>query len=295
MTLPFVFASSPAGNVPAVQLDQNYNAVGAMAVTQCTATGTNTVALAQNMNQPTVSAYANYLLFGFQAVATSTASITVNVNTLGALPLFLADGVTQAGNGSLVSGVYYVAAYNLSLNSGGGGFQLIGNNGPLNAVTLLSSQVISSTTPSVSVVDNIGALYSHYIWEIRNLTSITNAVAAYITVQQGGNFIGGTSYTASSLLISSGGVSSHFDNGVARFDVSAGGDPVSSSVPGTLRFEFWQPSLTQNLSCMFNGTFNSLYVNGGGTVGTSAATTGIKLAMSSGNIASCVANLYGIT
>lgn len=147
MTLPTIFANLPTGNSPAALLDTNFNAVAAMGITQCTATGTNTIALTQNSNQPTVSSYVNYLQFGFVAVATTTGSVTINVNSIGAVPAYLYDGTTQASTGNLVSGVYYEVVYNSALNSGAGGFQLL-NTSPVGS--FISSNVAGGSAVSLT-------------------------------------------------------------------------------------------------------------------------------------------------
>jgi hypothetical protein len=123
MALPTVFAASTAPQL--AQLDNDFNAVGAMAVTACTASGTNSISLTPITNQPTVTAYANYQMFSFVAIGNSTGSITMQVNSLGILNFYLQDTVTQGGSADLISGVLYVVAYNSALNTGAGGFQLI--------------------------------------------------------------------------------------------------------------------------------------------------------------------------
>src|SRR5579862_4612338 len=124
MSLPFIFANL-SGNVPAADLDTNFNAVAAMGVTQCTATGTNTIALAQNANQPPMIAYSNYQLYSFVAANSTTGLATVNVNSIGALPLYLPDGVTQVNTGDIPAGAFNIIGYNAALNGNLGGFQLL--------------------------------------------------------------------------------------------------------------------------------------------------------------------------
>lgn len=121
--LPYIFANQ-AGNLPAATLDSNFNAIDAMGITQCTATGTDSIALAQNANQTTVAGYVNYQQFGFVAAGTSAGTVTININAVGAKPLYLPDSVTQAGSGDIRGGVFYVIAYNSALNSALGGFQM---------------------------------------------------------------------------------------------------------------------------------------------------------------------------
>lgn len=126
MALPFVFANLAAGNQPASDLDANFNALGSMAVTFCTATGTNAVSLAQAASQPTVSSYVNGDLFGFVAAATPTGAVTINLNGIGVANLYFADGTTQVTTGGYLVGSYNIIAYNTAANGGLGGFQLLG-------------------------------------------------------------------------------------------------------------------------------------------------------------------------
>lgn len=123
MALPFIFQNL-SGNVPAADLDANFNAIGNMGVYQCGATGTNTIALTLSANQPTLVAYANRLSFGFTAAASSTNLVTANVASIGALNVYNQDG-SQCGENDIISGIYYELVYLTSLNSGAGGFQKI--------------------------------------------------------------------------------------------------------------------------------------------------------------------------
>ncbi len=122
MALPASFSNntSPTG----VQLDQNFAALGAMAVTHCTATGTNTITLSPLSNQPAVAAYTNQQIFDFQAAASSNGSVTVQVGSLSSLPLYLIGGA-QAGSGDITISTPYLIQYLSTLNTGGGGFQIL--------------------------------------------------------------------------------------------------------------------------------------------------------------------------
>lgn len=122
MALPASFSNntSPTG----VQLDNCLLALGAMAVQLCTATGTNTITLTPNANQPTVSAYVSQQFFAFTAVNSSSGPVTLQVLALAALPLYLPGGA-QADNGSITNGTPYLIQYLASLNSGSGGFQIL--------------------------------------------------------------------------------------------------------------------------------------------------------------------------
>lgn len=149
MALPTVFANLTTSPSPLALFDTTFNAVAAMGTTRCTATGTNTIALTQNANQTTLSAYANYLAFSFVALNTTTGAVTVNVNTIGARTLYLQDAVTQATSGNIVAGVYYEIVYNSALNSGAGGFQIIsGNTSAVPALTAFSNSLGSDVALS---------------------------------------------------------------------------------------------------------------------------------------------------
>lgn len=168
------------------------------------------------------------------------------------------------------------------------------------AMVLLSSQIISTSTASVSDTTHITSAYSHYVWEISNLVSVTNDVDAYITVQQGGIFLGGTDY-----VYFGGKSSSAFgsigSSGAAQFNITGAGGAIGTGNPSIIKFEFWNPATAANLAVLWQAMGASdnevlaAYYFSAGNVQNAAATTGIKLVMSSGNIATCTANLYGIT
>lgn len=122
MSLPASFSNntSPTG----VQLDNNFAAVAAMAVWNASATGTNSIALTTTANQPAVSAYTDRQRFQFVGPNNSTGAITIAINSLAALPLYLITG-TQANSGDVASGTPYEIIYLAALNSGGGGFQVV--------------------------------------------------------------------------------------------------------------------------------------------------------------------------
>lgn len=126
MTLPTTFntVSSPATGA---ELDGNFAAVGALGTVQCVATGSNTIVLTPVPGYPAVTAYGlpYPVRFGFTAAGGSTLSVTVQVGSLAALPLYTSNGTSQAGNGSLLSGIYYEIAYVSTYNTGTGGFVLV--------------------------------------------------------------------------------------------------------------------------------------------------------------------------
>lgn len=223
--------------------------------------------------------------------AVTTATINANAVTNAKLATSTANtlaGYDNSGNFNDVS-----IGTGLSLSAGSLSATVTG------AMVLLSSQTIGSSTPSVSVTSGINSSYSHYVWEISNLTSVAGTAQAYINLFQGGAFVTSTSHYYAGFYSTSG---SSF-NGVAgsadtQFNVTGNIISINSSNPGTVRFEFWNPAIAKYSNVSFDTIVsqgNAGYLKAGGVLQTNAITTGIRLIMSTGNIATCTANLYGIT
>lgn len=125
MGLSTLFANLTAAT--GQELDTNFAEVGALTTLQCSATGTNALVLTPAANQPAISAYGlpNPVKFGFTAAATSTGAVTLEVNSLGFLPVYTPNGV-QATVNTLASGTYYEVTYTTgtSYNSGNGAWVL---------------------------------------------------------------------------------------------------------------------------------------------------------------------------
>lgn len=167
MALPASFSNntSPTG----VQLDNNFAAVANMAIWNETATGTNIIALTSTANQPAVSAYIDRQRFQFIGPNNSSGSVTVAVDSLAALPLYLITGV-QAASGDITSGTPYEIIYLAALNSGGGGFQIFSavpsssavaqSNGLVHGLSIFNNSGTPSTkidmTASYSVLVTTG-------------------------------------------------------------------------------------------------------------------------------------------
>lgn len=119
MVLP-VFNTTPDSGL---SLDQALGYIAAMGVTNCTATGVNTITLAPAANQPAVGTYVNNARFDFVATGNSSGTVTLQVGVLTLLPLYKPGG-SQAGSGDVVSGAYYAVIFLQALNGGLGGFQI---------------------------------------------------------------------------------------------------------------------------------------------------------------------------
>lgn len=168
MAYPTIFNSLASGAQPLSLFDTMFSVLGTMAVVQCTASGTNTIALAPNTNMPTQAAYATDQLYGFIAANTTTGAITINVSSLGAKNLYKIDGVTQAGSDDILSGSYYMVVYNAALNSAAGGFQIASSSGSLFVPPPQGRLTLTSNTPilTADATAQTSIYYTPYIGNV---------------------------------------------------------------------------------------------------------------------------------
>ncbi len=201
-----------------------------------------------------------------------------------------ANIVTAAGDRALFRGIDGTNVECLAYVRANGQ-ALAGSSGRV----VLNAQAISSSTASVSVT--LPAGYTHYVWEISNLTPASSAVDAYVTVKQGGAYVAGTAYNSDGFLSSGGSVSNIRDNGAAKFVVTGAYGGISTTYPSTVVFECWNPASALGLVVAFETiqaqNTTSGYTKGGGQVNVAAATTDLKMILNGVNIATCTAVLYG--
>lgn len=152
MALPTSFAN--ATTATGQQLDNNFQAVGALVTVQCTAIGTNAITLTPAANAPAVTAYnlPYPVKFGFVGFTTSTGSVTLQVGSLASLPVYTPTGA-QAAGGDIVAGFYYEVAFVVAstYNSGNGAW-VITNPLPLAG----SSPVDLGETRGLIIANNSG-------------------------------------------------------------------------------------------------------------------------------------------
>lgn len=126
-----VFSTLAAGNQALALFDTLSGQIAINVIAKCGASGTNAIVLTTDAtNGPTISALVTGQHVSFLAAATSTAAVTINLSTFGALKAFAQDGTTQLGSGDVVSGCEYVFGYNLALDGGAGGWQLVNSPAP---------------------------------------------------------------------------------------------------------------------------------------------------------------------
>lgn len=144
MPLPVIFGNSLTNTLSS--LDTNFAAVGQMGVLPCTITGTNAITLTPNANTPTVGSYSNYQCFSGIIANTNTGATTAQVGALAAKKVYLdaQGGPVQASGGELVAQNYAIFAYDSALDSGNGGFHVIGQ--------LPASEILDQITTSQGAI-----------------------------------------------------------------------------------------------------------------------------------------------
>lgn len=164
-----------------------------------TATGTNAIALTTATTWTPITAYADGQIIMFPVPNTTNGAVTLNINTIGALPLYLSDGLTQAT--TLTQNNLIMAVYQTLLNSGGGGWKII-NFQPQDQT---ASSTGSLMLPAFGVVNALGR---PYLAKGDGVTNDTAAVQAALTSAAGremklpaGTYLIDTVTAASSSLI----------------------------------------------------------------------------------------------
>jgi hypothetical protein len=135
------YASLTDGLSPLSLWDQSLADMGNLGIIPCTAAGTNAVTLTPVAAAfaPNVTAYQANQLFSFTAAANSTGVVTVKVGSLAPLTLV---------NGTLGSGLFYIVAYNATINGGNPGFVVVGGNSlPVPTPTTLGGVKSAAAVP----------------------------------------------------------------------------------------------------------------------------------------------------
>lgn len=123
MAWPVLF-NSLTNPQPLQDFDSNFNAVTAATTNPCVASGTNSISLTPVTNVGALQAYQELCGARFRAVGNSNGPVAAQINGLGFLPVYKADGLTQANIGDIIAGQQYVLHYSAGLQGGLGGFFL---------------------------------------------------------------------------------------------------------------------------------------------------------------------------
>lgn len=126
MALPSTFTGNvtPTGE----ELDANFSALGALTPIPCGVAGTSLITLTPLANTPTVAAYSNYMQFTGVAAGTNVGSVQAVVGSLAQLNVYkdTISGPVLLTGGEIVNNTKLILMYDSTLNSGAGGFHLVG-------------------------------------------------------------------------------------------------------------------------------------------------------------------------
>lgn len=199
------------------------------------ASGTNTV----TATIPGLTAYYNGLRVKLKMANTSTASVTVNLNSLGALNVYLSDTVTRDVAGMFIQNQIAELVYNSSLNAAAGGFEFINPSRVLSSATVTQTGFASPPTGTLFyAIEPSGKAVSAWITSLISGTSnastmtwtgIPAALASatdkrYISINEdvgvftASNFLTGTSttWTFGNGLVTTGGFTTSGTKGVTK-------------------------------------------------------------------------------
>ncbi len=125
MTLPWIFGTQ-VGPISLSDLDDNFNALGALTPIPCMVSGTNALALTPAANTPAIASYSNYMQFIGIAGFTNTTAVTAAVGALAPLSVYSdsALGPIALEAGGLTAGSAFTLTYDSALGSGSGGFHI---------------------------------------------------------------------------------------------------------------------------------------------------------------------------
>jgi len=217
------FASLTNPTLP--NLDADFLGVANTLVVPCSASGTNAISLTPLVSTVTVSAYTDKDQYTFNAAATSTGDVTLQVSALGLLNLYKAGGVTQATTGDVVNGQFYQVAYQASLNVGAGGFVIISAIAPVAAGSLQRSVFVSTGTFTTPANTATTTVYKFIV------TGAGGSGAAAGAVAQGGGGAGATAIAWFSGLAPTATVAVTVGSGVAGVTATnIGASGANSSV-----------------------------------------------------------------
>ena len=215
--LTFGTATSPE---PMSALDTQFNNVASGMELPCTASGTNAISLTPLVNFPSLSGYNELGGYRFVAVNTSTGLVTLQYNGLGFLPVYHADGVTQANIGDFVINQQYIVTFHQALNAGGGGFFFLNASTPTTTsnwfqpggrLTLASATPVMFSNQTAKQVI-FYAPYQHPFVPIYNgavmqnyqfTSSISDQVGLQLNMGGSANFPTGTNFDVFATLVAS--------------------------------------------------------------------------------------------
>jgi hypothetical protein len=254
LTITNTFATQ-SGNVPASQLDTNFSqlaaAVNSLANYGNYFSDSGAVnAMVITVASPLVVAYAAGLPLQVKVAVTNTGAMTLNVNSLGAVPV-------TAPNGSALAAGTVVAGAILPLQYDGTKFQYLGSITPATGVSSITAGA------GIGVNANTGAV------TVSN-TGVTSAVAgAGIGVSAA---TGAVTFSNSGVTQLTAGAGINLSGATGNITVSSTGGGSSGSFTGTLNGMSGGGTVTGTINYAIAGDLCTLFINSGTSItGTSAA------------------------
>lgn len=154
MVAPVTFATLAPPNQNLNLFDTMFAWLAQYAVTVCSATGTNVIALTPDPNGPAFSTVINGQALSFTAANSSTGPVTLSVaGVTGTFKVFI-NNTTQANAGDILAGVKYMVFWDPTLNSSAGGWQ-IGGPG-LGTPWDIYTPVITTGTGTITTSSAVG-------------------------------------------------------------------------------------------------------------------------------------------
>lgn len=308
MTLPNTFGTIATGTQePGSALDANFQGVGSSVVVQCTASGTNAIALTEVTNAYQPTAYANYQLFSFVAPNNSTASVTLQYRGLAQLPWYKAGATpaaeTQLGNGDVIQSTYYIVAYNSALNAGAGGFTTVSALASGAGSLILLGSATASNSTALTFTSLISATYDMYVLFFAGIIPVTNTVVFQMRVSEnnGSSYLSTANYGWCFSVANTGGTTSTVGNAADTSITIAVNEQngATQGLSGTLVMgpmnstTVIKPAVI-DVTGWAGGPAFVRYIGGEQWSGDTNAINALQFFFSSGNISAGTIYLYGV-
>jgi len=195
--LPYQFAAVTTAQ--GAWLDTNFLNTGVCTVIPCSSSGTNTLVLASATGMPFSNAYTFDQAFSYVSTTNNTGPCTAAVDALPALNVYkdTPEGPTALVGGELVAGNMVILRYDITLNSGAGGFHIetggqigFGATGTANTVNSgsgasLSAAQVTGDSSGFGVIQRTGAPGGGFNDQMPTATAI---IAALIQPMVGTKF-----------------------------------------------------------------------------------------------------------
>lgn len=175
---------------------------------------------------------------------------------------------------------------------------LVGADMPTGSQVLLAT-LTASNSPNLSDIVSFTSSYRDYIIVLQNIVPVTTATTLQLTLYSGGAFQA-TSYLTHSAVFNSGGSSS--TSPTTFIDISSGlrvSNTANAGLSGNIRL--YSPlSTTTNKQFLFDSVLRDSTISGaaivigGGEWSSTAAVTGARFQMSTGNILTGNIYIYGV-